>query len=68
MTKLELFNLEKRIDEISNLLELYLDEDIHDNLILELEDIEFKLTVSLNETIKQEKLTKRQELGLRLIK
>ena len=47
LRKFELIIIMERTDEINKLLELDLDDDICDNLIVELEEMEYKLRQSL---------------------
>jgi hypothetical protein len=60
LTKFELLTLNNRFDEIIELLDLDLDNDIHDNLIDELEEIKAKLKKSL-------KKIRIRESGLRIV-
>lgn len=56
----ELLEIKHRLNEINELLDLELDDDIHDNLVDELEEIKAKL-------IKSIKTIKIKELGLMVV-
>jgi len=49
MTKIELFKLERRLDEINQILDqyVYIDDDVLNNLNSELDEIIYKLTESI---------------------
>ena len=60
LTKFEILALDSRIDAISELLDMDLDDDIHDNLVAELDSIEYKLEREL-------KMYRIRSSGLRLV-
>lgn len=64
LTKLELFELNKEIDQIEKILEITNDDDILENLDNRLNEICLYLEKSLNITTKSEKIKK---IGLKLV-
>lgn len=64
LTKLEMFELNKEIDQIEKILEITNDDDILENLDNRLNEIYLYLEKSLNNIIKSEKIKK---IGLKLV-